>query len=32
VPPDPLAQFFMAMLYEGGHGVPRDTIRACGLY
>lgn len=31
-PPDPLAQFFMAMLYERGHGVPRDTIRACGLY
>jgi hypothetical protein len=30
--PDPLAQFFMAMLYESGHGVPRDIMRACGLY
>jgi hypothetical protein len=30
--PDPLAQFFMAMLYESGHGVARNQTRACGLY
>jgi hypothetical protein len=30
--PDPLAQYFMAMLYESGHGVARDWARACGLY
>jgi hypothetical protein len=30
--PDPLAQFFMAMLYESGHGVARNWTRACGLY
>jgi hypothetical protein len=30
--PDPLAQFFMAMLYESGQGTARNSIRACGLY
>jgi len=30
--PEPLAQFFMATLYHGGHGVARNEIRACGLY
>jgi hypothetical protein len=30
--PDPLAQFFMAMLYASGHGVTRNPTRACGLY
>jgi hypothetical protein len=30
--PDPLAQFFMAMLYNAGQGVPHDAMRACGLY
>lgn len=30
--PDPLAQFFMAMMYERGHGVALNQIRACGLY
>jgi hypothetical protein len=30
--PDPIAQFFMAMLYESGHGVARNQTRACGLY
>lgn len=30
--PDPLAQFFMAMLYRSGQGVPRNLGRACGLY
>lgn len=30
--PDPLAMFFMASLYQSGRGVPRDWIRACGLY
>src|SRR5215208_3451715 len=29
---DPLAQFFMAMLYDSGRGVPRNQTRACGLY
>ena len=29
---DPLAQFFMAMLYDSGHGVTRNWERACGLY
>ena len=29
---DAVAQFFMAMLYEGGIGVPIDVVRACGLY
>jgi hypothetical protein len=26
------AQFFMAGLYEAGHGVPVDPLRACALY
>lgn len=29
---DPVAQFFMAMMYEAGHGVPADAVRACALY
>ena len=29
--PDPLAQFFMAMLYRTGSGVNRDPLRACAL-
>jgi hypothetical protein len=31
-PPDPLALFFMATLYESGRGVAMDQTRACGLY
>src|SRR5882762_2869118 len=30
--PDPLAQYFLAMLYDSGRGVARDMIQACGLY
>jgi hypothetical protein len=30
--PDPAAQFFLAVLYETGHGVHADTARACGLF
>jgi hypothetical protein len=30
--PDPLAQYFMAMLYDSGQGVSRNSDRACGLY
>ena len=30
--PDPVAQFFLATMYQSGHGVPMDQIRACGLY
>jgi len=30
--PDPIAQFFLATLYESGHGVPPDRMRACSLY
>lgn len=30
--PDPSAQFFLAMLYDTGAGVPRMVMRACGLY
>jgi hypothetical protein len=30
--PDPIAQFFLAMLYESGQGVGRNMSRACGLY
>jgi hypothetical protein len=29
---DTTAQFFMAALYETGHGVPADPLRACALY
>lgn len=29
---DAAAQFFMATLYEAGHGVPVDPLRACALY
>ena len=32
VKPDPAAQFLMAVLYETGRGVARDTMRACGLF
>jgi hypothetical protein len=31
-PRDPVAEFFMATLYESGRGVPADPIRACALY
>ena len=30
--PDPLAQFFMATLYQSGRGVTMNWTRACGLY
>jgi hypothetical protein len=30
--PDPVAQFFLAMLYETGRGVGFDSLRACGLF
>jgi hypothetical protein len=30
--PDPVAQFFMATLYQTGRGVESDPIRACGLF
>jgi hypothetical protein len=30
--PDPVAQFFMAILYDTGHGVERNASRACGLF
>jgi hypothetical protein len=30
--PDPLAQYFMAMLYDSGRGVARDMFQACGMY
>ena len=30
--PDHVAEFFMAALYETGHGVPVDAVRACALY
>jgi len=30
--PDPVAQFFLATLYDSGSGVPRNPLRACGLY
>ena len=30
--PDPVAQFFLAVLYETGQGVRPDLLRACGLY
>ncbi len=30
--PDPVAQFFLAILYDTGHGVPPDPLRACGLF
>lgn len=30
--PDPVAQFFVAMLYDTGQGVERDEARACGLF
>ena len=30
--PDPVAQFLLATLYDSGRGVPRDQLRACGLY
>jgi hypothetical protein len=31
-PPDPIAQFFLATLYDSGRGVTRNQPRACGLY
>ena len=30
--PDPVAQFFLAVLYHTGQGVRRDQLRACGLF
>jgi len=30
--PDAIAQFFMAILYYSGQGVPRNAVRACALY
>jgi hypothetical protein len=30
--PDPMAQFFLGMLYESGRGVEVNTMRACSLY
>ncbi len=30
--PDPNAAFFLATLYDSGHGVPLDPLRACALY
>lgn len=30
--PDPVAQFFLAILYETGKGVGRDEGHACGLF
>ena len=30
--PDPVAQFFLAFLYDSGKGVTRDAARACGLF
>lgn len=30
--PDPVAQFFLAVLYNSGQGVGRDEARACGLF
>jgi hypothetical protein len=30
--PDPVAQFFLAALYDTGHGVKADMGRACGLF
>ena len=29
---DTAAQFFLAGLYDAGHGVPADPLRACALY
>ena len=28
-PPDPIAQFFLALLYDSGRGVARDQLHAC---
>ena len=30
--PDPIAQFFLAAMYDSGRGVPRDRFHACSLY
>ena len=30
--PDHTAEFFMAVLYESGLGVPQDPLRACALF
>jgi hypothetical protein len=30
--PDPVAQFFMATLYDSGQGVARSPLKACQLY
>jgi hypothetical protein len=30
--PDPVAQFFLAMLYQSGRGVEPNALRACGLF
>ena len=31
-PPDPVAQFFLAILYQTGQGVTGDMLRACSLF
>jgi TPR repeat protein len=30
--PDPVAEFFLAILYDTGRGVQRDMGRACALF
>jgi hypothetical protein len=30
--PDPVAQFFLAVMFETGQGVRADLLRACGLF
>jgi len=29
---DPIAQFFLAAMYDSGRGVPRDRFHACSVY
>lgn len=31
-PPDPVAQFFLAILYQTGQGVTGDMVRACSMF
>jgi hypothetical protein len=30
--PDPVAKFFLAILYESGRGIERNSFKACALY
>jgi hypothetical protein len=30
--PDPTAQFFLATMYDSGHGMAPSSFRACGMY